>query len=272
MGNPTLTTTDGKTYNVQLTDQKFANLLCNYRVSSIKIPTEVGDVDVVLDTILGIKFANDGTLIHIGDWFLNNCDSFNQQLILPDSLTTIGSFFLSSGIFRLCCILFNQPIILPDSLTSIGDYFLSSCTSFNRPLRLPDSLTSIGDYFLSSCTSFNRELVLPNSLTSVGGGFLYCCDAMTSLVNIGNLAATVFSSEKDDELSMYSENGALSTYSDTAPTLSTYSDTAPARTTGITIAGTNVDAFLKRFPNMIPFLSFQRHYRCLLKSKTKTKV
>jgi hypothetical protein len=68
MEKPALTTTAGKTYDIESTDKDFTNLLCNYGTSSesIKIPTTVGDVDVVKNTILGINFANDKTLTSIG--------------------------------------------------------------------------------------------------------------------------------------------------------------------------------------------------------------
>jgi hypothetical protein len=48
-------------------------------------------------------------------------------------------------------------------------------------------------------------------------------------------------------------------------TLTVTSSTVPAYTTGITIIGNNVDAFLKRFPNIDP--SDRAPYRKLIKGQ-----
>jgi hypothetical protein len=49
---------------------------------------------------------------------LEGCASFNQPLVLPESLTSIGGGFLVN------CVLFNQPLIVPNSVISIGCAFL----------------------------------------------------------------------------------------------------------------------------------------------------
>ena len=125
----------------------------------------------------------------IGDKFLRYCDAFDSPIIFaPGSrLTSIGEYFLDgnssySGGTYTPKGNFNQPLTLPDSLTTLGGYFLRLQPKFNSKLVLPNSLRTIGSNFLSpnlAATSsdrvystFAQSLTIPSSVTSIDIGFL----------------------------------------------------------------------------------------------------
>ena len=121
----------------------------------------------------GSSIGSDGS-------FLYFCNSFNQPITIPNSVTSIGSSFLGS------CQSFNQPLIIPNSVTIISDFFLSSCNSFNQPLIIPNSVTYIGGQFLQHCNSFNQPLTISTGLTSIGSNFLQYCQAFNQPLTISD--------------------------------------------------------------------------------------
>ena len=123
---------------------------------------------------------NNKIITDIGDQFLANARSFNQPLVMPDTIKTVGSNFLD------CCIKFDRPLTLSNSLTQIGDYFLYECTLFNQPIILADTITQIGDWFLYSCAHFNQFLILPNKITTIGDHFLSRCDSFNCDITLPN--------------------------------------------------------------------------------------
>lgn len=196
-----------------------------------------------LSELVGLENVS---LTDIKGFFLSQCQSFNQPLTIPSSVTEIGSYFLYMSSFNQTltlpnsvisigeaflssCEFFNQPITIPDSVVSIGDSFLSGCEAFNQELVLSESLESIGGMFLSGDVAFNQDLALPNTLTSIGFDFMNGCDAYTSTVSLGSLAADI-AEESDGSFASYSE-------------------TALCYTTGITLVGDNVADWMTRFPN-----------------------
>lgn len=176
-----------------------------------------------------------------GNSFLRSCARL-ARVVLSDSIQTIGNEFCS------LCHKLNSPILIPAGVTSIGNNFLFSCLGFNAEVSLPTTLTTIGRGFMSELGSFNQPLTLPRNISLIGGdqkdaGFLRNCRNMTSYVDVGGLDPSIVTS------------GSGST-NDTSfcagPTQASY-------TTGITIKGSNRQAWLSRFPN-----SASRPYRKLI--------
>lgn len=114
----------------------------------------------------------------VNSYFLYTCSSFNQPLVLPNSLTSIGTYFMQN------CFAFNQPLIIPNKVTTIGTYFLGGCSAFNQSLILPNTLTSINQYFLYGCQSFNQPLTIPDNVTSIGTNFLDSCFCFNQPITI----------------------------------------------------------------------------------------
>lgn len=184
------------------------------------------------------------TLQKLGNYFLNgesNADPetgyliytpFNSTVTLPEGLTEIGSGFLGS------CHKFNQAVNIPSTVKKIGSSFLfqndtNSPSSFNQTVSLPEGLEEIGSGFLSQCTNFNQDITFPSTLTSIGTsypGFMRSMDKMTGALNIGNLSPTILSGSENTILSATSAS-------------------SPAYTTGITIKGANRAAWLTALPN-----------------------
>ncbi|GMO15440.1 MAG: hypothetical protein Ta2E_06370 [Mycoplasmoidaceae bacterium] len=143
----TLTTVFNKTYEITDTDQDFSDKLsvAGGFETWIMVNTSRGPEPILKTNILGITFANDGTLKNIGDNFLEQCKSFDQPLLIPDSVESIGQRFLYE------CISFNQSIKLPESITSIGGLFLYDCV---RMISTIDIQTIPATSFVESNFSF----------------------------------------------------------------------------------------------------------------------
>ncbi|GMO14775.1 MAG: hypothetical protein Ta2E_05310 [Mycoplasmoidaceae bacterium] len=139
--------------------------------------------------------------------FMSNCINFNNELIIPSSVTSVGDNFLrncslfNSDInidnfttigdnFMLDCVKFNRSLFFSASLPQINDNFLKGCIDYNLPISFPASVASIGDGFLEGCASFNQNLIVPITIGSVGNNFLYKCDEMVSKVTINALLGT----------------------------------------------------------------------------------
>lgn len=98
-------------------------------------------------------------------YFLSDCPSFNQELVIPETVELIGSYFLRN------CVSFNSRVIMPARIIRISTYFLAGCSAFNQPLDLT-RVSSIGEFFLNVCSAFNQPIVLSDSITNLGNSFL----------------------------------------------------------------------------------------------------
>ena len=73
-------------------------------------------------------------------------------------------------------------LIIPDSVTSIGSYAFSGCTSLTS-ITIPDSVTSIGSYAFRDCDNLTSVTFGENSqLTGIGASAFYECTSLTSIV------------------------------------------------------------------------------------------
>lgn len=171
--------------------------------------------------VIGIRVGDKITTLP--SYFMSRTSYLSMPMYVPKNVTSLGGYFLYySGIS-------NQAVKIDANITSVGSSFMRYCSAFNLYVTLPGTLTTIGTYFMANCTVYNQSLTLPSSLTSVGSYFLYMCNAMTSVVSVGSLAATIATS---------------SNYS-----FATTSATAVMYTTGVRIAGSTRADWISRFPN-----------------------
>jgi hypothetical protein len=86
---------------------------------------------------------------------------------------TFGNDFNLSSIgeasFLMYCTSFNQTLIIPSSVSSIGSGFLAGCESFNRALTIPNTVVSIGAGFLILCTSYDNIIFCPGNVSRPDG-------------------------------------------------------------------------------------------------------
>ena len=69
-----------------------------------------------------------------------------------------------------------ENLIIPDSVTSIGNYAFSGCGSIKR-LTISDGVTSIGDAAFSDCGSLT-SVEIPDSVTSIGWNAFQQCSRL----------------------------------------------------------------------------------------------
>ena len=108
----------------------------------------------------------DGTQIIGDNAFLNyNCRSL-KEIIIPDSVKTIGNSSFSN-----CRNLLS--IEIPEHVTSIGDRAFDSCNDLVR-VKLPASLTYIGDAAFAFCYDL-ENISIPENVETVGNAVFKGC-------------------------------------------------------------------------------------------------
>ncbi|MBQ6667580.1 MAG: leucine-rich repeat protein [Bacteroidales bacterium] len=111
--------------------------------------------------------------------------SYLQQIIIPDSVTSIGVHA-----FEGCCSL--QQIIIPDSVSSIGNGAFDRCSSIQQ-IAIPDSVTTIEDGTFVHCDSL-QQIAITASVTTIGNGAFSSCSSLQQIIipdsvtSIGNSA------------------------------------------------------------------------------------
>ena len=176
-------------------------------------------------SLTSITIANSPELQYIG-MVGDGCSSLTSVTFTKALLkvTEVGAFCYNASSLATIRTGGSVGVFLPN-VAIIGNYFLSKLPAYNSPIDVVNA-KSIGDYFLLSSTTFNQDIAF-NKLYSVGGYFMNNCNAFTSTVNIGGSLASVFTQ---------------SNY-----TLGTNTSSAALYTTGATVAGEDVNAFLTRF-------------------------
>lgn len=101
------------------------------------------------------------TVSTIGNWAFYGCSNLNGDLVIPESVTTIGQ-----GSFCAC------------SFTS---------------LTLGNSVTTIGVDAFSGCSFLIGSLVIPNSVTMIGSGAFHSCCGFTSIISFAETPPSFYS-------------------------------------------------------------------------------
>ncbi|MCM1115189.1 MAG: leucine-rich repeat protein [Clostridium sp.] len=99
----------------------------------------------------------------IGRLNFYNCTALTE-VVLPDTLTTIGAGLVQYGPFRGCSAL--KSIKLPEGLTTIDAYAFQDCTALES-IKFPNSLTTLGSFAFTGCTSLDT-VTYGTGMTSTG--------------------------------------------------------------------------------------------------------
>jgi hypothetical protein len=90
---------------------------------------------------------------------------------------------LSADIFKDCP--FTCELILPDSLLTIGNNAFKNCTGFTGDLIIPDNVTTIGNNAFDGCTGFTGDLTIGNAVETIGEKAFQNCTGLTGTLTIG---------------------------------------------------------------------------------------
>ncbi|MDR2499650.1 MAG: leucine-rich repeat protein, partial [Treponema sp.] len=99
-------------------------------------------------------------------------------VILPDSLTTIGS-----EAFYSCSSLAS--VTIPSSVTTIGSEAFSVCSSL-ASVTIPSSVTTIGSYAFYACSSL-ASVTIQSGVTTIGNNAFSECDSLASVTIPGSV-------------------------------------------------------------------------------------
>ena len=107
--------------------------------------------------IESLKLPN--TLKIIGDGALAGL-VLNEELIIPEGVTKIGTTALSNGTFTA--------ISLPSTLTEVGNYVFQGSTI--NSINIPDNLKNLNSMFMG--TIFTGTITVPNTVEDIGSYFM----------------------------------------------------------------------------------------------------
>ena len=126
------------------------------------------------------------------------------ELIIPDSVTTIGSYA-----FTWCTSLTS--VTIGDSVTTIGERAFYNCSGLTSVTFGANSqLTTIGSSAFENCTSLT-SITIPDSVTTIGERAFYVCYKLVEVYNKSRLNITKGSSGNGYvgyyALNVYTEEG-----------------------------------------------------------------
>ena len=120
-----------------------------------------------------INIGENVQVIPVG--FLAGFSSITGELVIPQSVTTIGSnaFYGCSG--------FSGSLTVSEAVTSIGENAFSGCSGLSGSLTIPNNVTSIGANAFSGCSGLSGTLTLGTSLSEIGNSaFFGACGGFSS--------------------------------------------------------------------------------------------
>lgn len=123
----------------------------------------------------------------VGDEAFNNCRNLTGDLVIPNSVISIGNrafawsymnglagnltipnSVVTIGEYAFSTTYFIGSLVIPNSVKTIGANAFWQCSRFTGDLIIPNSLTKIEDAVFSSCNNLNGNLIIPNSIISIG--------------------------------------------------------------------------------------------------------
>lgn len=141
----------------------------------VEIPGTLGEM--VLAETENLRDVNHLTL----SGTLNDDDIYNIRNrmtgLLTLNMSKVAMTTLSANMFDYRYAL--QQVVLPDSLTSIGQYAFRGCYNL-QDMVLPATLKSIATYAFEDCDNF-KNIIIPEGVTSVGTCAFYGCDALQTV-------------------------------------------------------------------------------------------
>ena len=150
---------------------------------------------VVVDGLWGYRLFPDSKKIEqitilqdsksIGTCAFQNCPLLVGDLVIPENVTSIGSYAFSgcSGL---------TSVTIPGSVTSIGTSSFEGCRGLTS-VAIPGSVTSIGDGAFRNCDSLT-SITIPESVTDIGSKAFSYCSRLTGNLTIpsGNIGEKAF--------------------------------------------------------------------------------
>ena len=150
-------------------------------------------------TIAGQLIIPD-TVTSIGSYAFSWCDKLTGNLSIPNGVTTISTFAFCG------CTGLTGTLTLPDTVTTIETKAFSGCSGLTK-LVLSKKLETIGENAFSSCSSLKGDLEIPESVTTIGNSAFSSCTSLDgkitipgSIVSIGNFAFSSCSHVKSVEI------------------------------------------------------------------------
>ena len=141
----------------------------------VEIPGTLGEM--VLAETENLRDVNHLTL----SGTLNDDDIYNIRNrmtgLLTLNMSKVAMTTLPANMFDYRYAL--QQVVLPDSLTSIGQYAFRDCYNL-QDMVLPATLKSIATYAFEDCDNF-KNIIIPEGVTSVGTYAFYGCDALQTV-------------------------------------------------------------------------------------------
>lgn len=158
----------------------------NYRVNddgvSVTVTGHVNGTSATGELIIPESVSYGGSdyaVTVIGDNAFNACTYLNGDLVIPNSVVSIGesAFYYCYG--------FMGTLTLSDALETIGDNAFLYCTYMNGTLTLPNSLISIGAAAFAYCYGFTGDLVIPDAVTFIGESAFQICSGFNGTLTLG---------------------------------------------------------------------------------------
>lgn len=150
-------------------------------------------------TIAGQLIIPD-TVTSIGSYAFSWCDKLTGDLSIPNGVTTISTYAFHG------CTGLTGTLTLPDTVTTIESQAFSGCSGLTR-LVLSKELETIGENAFSSCSSLKGDLEIPEGVTTIGNSAFSSCTSLDgkitipgSIVSMGNHAFSSCSQVKSVEI------------------------------------------------------------------------
>ena len=128
-----------------------------------------------------VVYGGDNGIALIGDRAFEGCKIYSPEdpkQLLPDSVTTIGTYAFSH-----CENL--TTIIIPNQVTSLPTQCFEYCTNLHT-IELPDIITNFGTYLFWNCINLNN-VKLPSGITRLPAGCFINCTSLDTIQLTDNL-------------------------------------------------------------------------------------